>query len=184
MAVGENGRALPTREQALSFSCETCGELIDRAVWHCPACGRHLLAETEICDDCQSRRPAFCRSWVVVGSRVYLTPFTVLFPDLQGAEYDSFRDDIRRWGIRVPVLMDERGAVIDGRQRLRVVADLGLAPKVSVRPGLSDTEKLDLALSLNCCRRGFTPERRKKLEWAILTEMARTCRRRGKSTSS
>jgi hypothetical protein len=172
-AVGENAPVLPTREQALSFSCETCGEQIDRAVWHCPACGRHLLAESESCDDCQSPRPAVCRSWVVVGSQLFLTPFAVLFPDLPGEDYRKFRQSIQKFGLRDPIIVDERGAVIDGRQRLRVIADLGLAPKVWVRPGLSDTEKLDLVLSLNFCRRGFAPEKRKKLEWAILKKMAR-----------
>jgi ParB-like chromosome segregation protein Spo0J len=163
----------PTPDDILSITCQTCGERVDRAVWHCPACDRHLLAETETCDDCQSPRPAVCRDWVVVGATVYPTPFTVLFPDLEGEDYRKFRQSIQKFGLRDPIIVDERGAVIDGRQRLRVIADLGLAPKVSVRPGLSDTEKLGLALSLNYCRRGFTPERRKKLEWAILREMAR-----------
>jgi hypothetical protein len=155
-AVGENAPVLPTRDQVLPFNCETCGEQIDRAVWHCPACGRHLLAESESCDDCQSPRPAVCRSWVVVGSKLFLTPFAVLFPDLRGEEYESFRQDIRRWGIRIPVLLDERGAVIDGRQRLRVAAELGIHVETRVSAGLSDEERLRMCLCYNLRRRNIT----------------------------
>jgi hypothetical protein len=154
--AGTEAGRLPTPEQVLRFECEQCSVAVDCPVWHCPICDRHLLAATEICDDCQSPRPALCRSWVVVGSRLYLTPFAVLFPDLHGAEYDSFRDDIRQWGIRVPVILDERGAVIDGRQRLRVAAELGIHVENRVSASLSDEEKLRMCLRYNLHRRNIT----------------------------
>ena len=61
-------------------------------------------------------------------------------------------DDIERNGQRFPVIVDEDGLVLDGRNRATACRMLGIEPKVEVFSG-SDAEKLDYVVSLNLSRR-------------------------------
>ena len=49
-----------------------------------------------------------------------------LLPTLQGAAYQSFRDDIAQRGITNPLEITSDGIVLDGRERLRAARELGL----------------------------------------------------------
>jgi hypothetical protein len=164
---------LPAPEADLAYQCRECGEAVDREVWHCPGCGKHLLAETEACGDCEASRPAVTFDWVVVGGQVFLTPFGGLLPDLEGEEYSRLRESIRRSGIVTAVVLDEQGAVIDGRQRLRVAADLGLEPVTRNLPRRSGRDPFEAFIKLNLCRKSYTPEEREQLARGMQEAMAR-----------
>lgn len=92
-----------------------------------------------------------------------------LLPTLTPKEYADLRDDIRENGVVVPIIQDEHGNVLDGYHRLRVVAELraeGVAipdPPVVVRPGMSELDKIRLAVGLNVSRRHLTAFQRTKL---------------------
>lgn len=83
---------------------------------------------------------------------------TKVLRSLTDAEYEGLKEDIRQHGVRVPILEDEDGGIIDGEHRSRIVEELreeGLEidlPK-QVRPGLSEDEKLYFAIHLNVARR-------------------------------
>src|SRR5690242_8990355 len=49
-----------------------------------------------------------------------------LIPDLGPREFASFRADIQAHGILVPLEITPDGVVLDGRQRLRAAAELGI----------------------------------------------------------
>jgi hypothetical protein len=48
----------PTRDDALRFACEVCGERLDVPTWHCPGCNRHLPLDAAMCPECELPRPA------------------------------------------------------------------------------------------------------------------------------
>jgi hypothetical protein len=92
------------------------------------------------------------------------------------------RESIRLNGVITPVVVDESGGVIDGINRLRLAAELGLATvPVEVRPGLAHETKIKLAYSLNEDRRQLDAAALKKLRGQRVARVAEA-RRRGMST--
>lgn len=81
------------------------------------------------------------------------TPKFQPFDDLPPSQYKRLKDDIEARGIVNPILVDEHDKTIDGHQRRKVCADLGIeCPRVVIE-GLTDTEKMSLAIALNMFRR-------------------------------
>jgi ParB-like chromosome segregation protein Spo0J len=110
-----------------------------------------------------------------------------LLPPLTDREYAELVADIREHGVVVPVVEDEAGNVLDGYHRLRAVAELraeGVAvpdPPVVVRSGLTEAQKVAVALGLNLHRRHLTEYQRVRLArrvMASLREEAREVSRR------
>jgi len=87
-----------------------------------------------------------------------------LMPDLSEAEYTALRESLREHGVLVPLVYDERGALLDGHHRLRACGELGIANYPSeVVPCADDAERRTLARALNCQRRHLTQEQRRGL---------------------
>lgn len=96
---------------------------------------------------------------VTVGGITYQLPFEDLLPALADDDLKALRDDIRDRGIVVPIVIDEHHNVIDGANRLRIAAELGIRNlPVDIRPGLSHPEKEELAEDLNLHRRHLSSE--------------------------
>lgn len=75
------------------------------------------------------------------------------FNDLAASQFELLKKDVEQRGIVNPILVDEDGQTIDGHQRRRVAAELGIdCPRIVLR-GLSDDEKMSLAIALNLFRR-------------------------------
>src|SRR5947209_7185626 len=51
-----------------------------------------------------------------------------IFPPMAEAEYEGFRQDIKRNGLRDPITTHE-GKVVDGAHRLRACRELGIVPR-------------------------------------------------------
>jgi N6-adenosine-specific RNA methylase IME4/ParB-like chromosome segregation protein Spo0J len=101
---------------------------------------------------------------VTVGGITYQLPFEDLLPALADDDLKALRDDIRDRGIVVPIIVDEHHNVIDGANRLRIAAELGIRNlPVDIRPGLSHPEKEELAEDLNLHRRHLTREQLRAL---------------------
>lgn len=95
-----------------------------------------------------------------------------LLPDLAPWEYEALKASIRRFGVILPVVEDEFGGVIDGRQRERACRELGLANyPVLTLAGLTVDEKLDHAHVLNHVRRRLN---RRQMRDLIAAELKRT----------
>lgn len=84
------------------------------------------------------------------------------FNDLPSAQFQGLVEDIRRQGVLLPILVDEDDKTIDGHQRRRAAAEAGVeCPRIVVE-GLSEEEKLTLALTLNLFRRHLAGVERSK----------------------
>jgi ParB-like chromosome segregation protein Spo0J len=95
-----------------------------------------------------------------------------LLPDLTPWTYDALKESIRRWGVIVPVIKDENGNIIDGRQRARACEELGIKDyPVLTLAGLTDDEKRDHAFILNLVRRRLNQQQMREL---IAAELKRS----------
>jgi ParB-like chromosome segregation protein Spo0J len=52
-------------------------------------------------------------------------PVAALFPDLNAADFAALKEDIRKYGVKVPILV-HGGQILDGRQRYRACQELGI----------------------------------------------------------
>lgn len=84
-------------------------------------------------------------------------------PPLSPEEYTALEQSIIHNGIQVPILLDERGTVIDGHHRQKIAQHLGIKCPSRTVSGKTETEKRTLALSLNLDRRHLTREQRRTL---------------------
>ena len=90
-------------------------------------------------------------------------PFADLLPPLGEAQRAALKESIRRKGVKVHVLIDDGDMVIDGANRMTIVAELeaetGQAIDVpfAVIEYLDDDGKRELALDLNIERRQLSP---------------------------
>jgi hypothetical protein len=102
-----------------------------------------------------------------------------LLPPLPDEEYSQLKEAVRlAGGVQVPVIKDERGNTLDGFHRERADAELrsaGVAlsdlPAI-IKVGLTEEEKITLALSLNLDRRHLTREQRRQLVANLLRQEA------------
>ena len=85
--------------------------------------------------------------------------FANVFPMLGDEHLRELADDIQRNGQRFPVIVDEDGLVLDGRNRATACRMLGIEPRVEVFSG-SDAEKLEYVVSLNLSRRHLDTSQR------------------------
>lgn len=80
-------------------------------------------------------------------------PACAIFPLLEGDEFGKLVEDIRAHGQREKILVDEGGAILDGRNRYRACRELGIEPRVATwRPREGDSV-IALVVSLNIVRR-------------------------------
>lgn len=95
-----------------------------------------------------------------------------LLPELPAWEYQALKESIRRYGVLLPVIKDEKGRTIDGHHRERACKELGITdyPIITLH-GLSEEQKRDHALLLNLVRRKVN---RKQLREIIAAELRRT----------
>jgi ParB-like chromosome segregation protein Spo0J len=95
-----------------------------------------------------------------------------LLPELPAWEYAALKESIRRYGVLLPVIKDEKGRTIDGHHRERACGELGIKdyPIITLH-GLTENQKRDHALLLNLVRRKVT---RSQLREIIAAELRRT----------
>lgn len=82
-------------------------------------------------------------------------PYQVM-PPLTDEEYQALKDDIEANGVLLPVEVDEDGNILDGHHRAMICKELGIAVPTVERPGMSEEEKEDFAVSVNTNRRQLT----------------------------
>jgi len=79
-------------------------------------------------------------------------------PDLPPEQYDALKAEIEANGVIVPIVVDQHGRILDGHNRKRIAAELGITVPSETRRVANDEEAADLAVSLNCARRHLTRE--------------------------
>ena len=84
-------------------------------------------------------------------------------PPLTAEEEAGLRASISQYGVLVAVVMTEDGRVIDGNNRKRIAAELGIECPEQVQTGLSEEDIRALARSLNIARRQLNRQQRRQL---------------------
>ena len=79
-------------------------------------------------------------------------PYAYLFPMLEEPELQELADDIAANGQHHPVIIDDKGLILDGRNRAVACALAQVEPATKVFKG-DDAEKLAFVLSVNLHRR-------------------------------
>ena len=117
---------------------------------------------------------------VVVEGVIYRLPFADLLPPLGDTELEALRADIaERQAVIVPIVIDEARNVIDGANRLRIAAGLGIRKvPVEIRVGLSDADKQQLAEDNNLHRRHLTREQLRLFVERRLVRTPEQCNRK------
>ncbi|MFI0915227.1 ParB N-terminal domain-containing protein [Streptomyces abikoensis] len=90
------------------------------------------------------------------------TPYQLL-PPLSEEEYAALRADIAEYGVRVPIDVDEHGAILDGHHRAWITAELGIECPRRVVAGLTDEQKRTHAIAVNVHRRTLSREEKRVL---------------------
>lgn len=82
-------------------------------------------------------------------------PFADAFPLIDGDEFGELVRDIKRNGLREPIILNhDRTVLVDGRNRWRACEEAGADPVFeTLREGYSETAILDLIMSKNMARR-------------------------------
>lgn len=90
--------------------------------------------------------------------RYTIHPAAMLFPEMEGDQWNKFVVDIRDNGQLEPIIVHD-GKVIDGRNRLRACRWLKIEPKVRQYQGREE-DILSHVMSLNLARRHLTESQR------------------------
>jgi ParB-like chromosome segregation protein Spo0J len=85
-------------------------------------------------------------------------PLANIFPMLSDEALADLAEDIKANGQRVPILLDQEGRLLDGRNRLKACELAGVEPKAERLTNGADP--LTLIVSLNIKRRNLTAGQR------------------------
>jgi hypothetical protein len=111
-------------------------------------------------------------------------PAAQLFPEMSSEELSKLADDIKRRGIRQPLVMYD-GMVLDGRNRIRAALIAGIPfekmPRANVPP---DADPYALAWSLNCERLAYNPAQKAEIHKRIADESGRLAKMRSEAEES
>jgi len=86
-----------------------------------------------------------------------------LFPTLDPATKEALTESIRRWGVVVPIVIDQHGQIIDGHHRKQIADELDVDVDIVVREVADEDESRQLALTLNTDRRQMDTEQRREI---------------------
>jgi ParB-like chromosome segregation protein Spo0J len=89
------------------------------------------------------------------------------FADLDAATEAALRASIVRFGVIIPVVKDQHGRILDGNQRARIAADLGVIPDEIIVKVEDEDEAREYARTLNVDRRHLDPDQRRAVVGAL-----------------
>jgi hypothetical protein len=72
-----------------------------------------------------------------------------IMPPLAPEELDTLRASVETYGVLSPILVDEDSEIIDGHTRQAIANELGVPCPQTIRAGLSEDEKIGMALTMN-----------------------------------
>jgi hypothetical protein len=93
------------------------------------------------------------------GVHVAVHPAADVFPLLVGAEFDRLVDDIEAHGLRLPIVLDVDGRILDGRNRHRACEAAGVEPRFETWAGDAGSE-IAYVVSANLTRRHMNASQR------------------------
>lgn len=79
-----------------------------------------------------------------------------LLPPLAHDDMERLKASIKERGVKMPVVVDEHGEILDGHNRVMIADSLGIEYPTIVERGLDDHEKRIFVAELNAARRQLT----------------------------
>lgn len=113
---------------------------------------------------------------VVHPATMEVHPAADLFPMIEGPEFEELVEDIRKNGLRTPILLDTEGRLLDGRNRLRACRAAGVEPQFTTWQ--SHGSPLEMVVSLNLRRRHLSESQRAMLGARLREKFAEEARNR------
>lgn len=86
-----------------------------------------------------------------------------ILPLLTEQEYETLKKSIDTNGLDYPIIVDQTGETVDGFHRQRACEELGIKCSRIIRNFESESEKYELALSVNCNRRHLSQNQKRKV---------------------
>lgn len=90
-----------------------------------------------------------------------------LFDPLDPVVEAALSESIQRFGVLVPVVVDQHGQVLDGHHRRRIADELDVEYRVDVVEVADEDEAREIARTLNSDRRHLSPEQRREVVLAL-----------------
>jgi type I restriction enzyme M protein len=101
-----------------------------------------------------------------------------ILPPLDPETYEALKANISIHGIKVPIVKDEAGLILDGFARARIAEELGYECPESIESGLSEADKRALVRALNLSRRQLGQSAKREVIAGQLRETPRLSNRR------
>ena len=108
--------------------------------------------------------------------RMKTHPVCDILPMMSDGEFTSFVADIRKNGQIEPILLDDRGRIVDGRNRERACRMLGIEPMTRVVNPKGSLASF--VLSKNLHRRHLTPSQRAAVGLEMVSYLAKEIRKK------
>lgn len=86
-----------------------------------------------------------------------------LIPPLSKEEYAQLKSSIRENGLYLPIIVNEKGIVLDGHHRYRICEELEIKPFTKTKTFKNETEEIIFVGEVNLQRRHLTPLQRIQL---------------------
>jgi ParB-like chromosome segregation protein Spo0J len=110
-------------------------------------------------------------------------PVASMFPLMDGEDYEDLRKSIEKYGQLEPIVLDSDNVLLDGRNRMRVLLELGRQPFLHLHTGKMSVEQYILARNL--FRRHLTDDQRMMITTKVmLAKEAEAARARKKEGGS
>jgi N6-adenosine-specific RNA methylase IME4 len=100
-----------------------------------------------------------------MASLLQVHPVAEMFPLIEGDDYQSLVEDVKRHGVREPVWLHPDGSIIDGRNRARAAADAGVHLPTRTWDGTGSL--VEFVLSLNLHRRHLSSSQKAILALSV-----------------
>ena len=83
--------------------------------------------------------------------------YTSLVPKMSDSEYESFKQDIKENGLRIPITVNPDGIILDGHHRYRACRELGIQCESEPPKSFDDQlEEKDYVIGVNLERRNVS----------------------------
>jgi hypothetical protein len=101
-----------------------------------------------------------------------------ILPPLAPEDYAALKGNIALHGVKVPIVRDEEGTILDGFARAEIAGELGYDCPETVESGLSEADKRALVRALNLSRRQLGQAAKREVIAGQLRETPRLSNRR------
>jgi ParB-like chromosome segregation protein Spo0J len=101
-----------------------------------------------------------------------------LLPPLASDDMDRLTQSIKERGVKMPVVFDEQGEILDGHNRVMIADSLGIEYPRIIETGLDEHEKRIFVAELNVARRQMTDAQKVALGKKIEPDIAERARLR------